>query len=237
MSFQLLQPFDAATIEPYEGGYTSVPTGIYKVQIIESSGEPIANGTKGGALVLWLGILDGAYAGQKIRYGLNLYYQGENAEVTVKTAHSQLSALCHVTRVKDLQNTGQLHGIPFQVAVVNDGQFSNVKAVADINGLKPGKKGGQLTAPAAVGAPAAPSAPPAAAVPGAPPGWSPAGAPTAPAAPAQSWNPTPAAAPPAPPTNAPALWNPNPPTTAAPAATGWQQQPNATPGAAPWDKR
>jgi hypothetical protein len=162
-----------------------------------------------------LEVIEGQFAGRNLFYNLNLFNKNpQSAEL----AYRQLSAICHVTGVFQLQQSEQLYGIPFVVTINNDGNFNNVKVVKDLNGNVPGK-GGARTVAAATPAPAPATSAPA--------GWGPPSAtPTATAPPAYA---PPAAA-------APAAWQPGPPAApppnAAPPANGWGP-PAATPAAAP----
>jgi hypothetical protein len=227
---QMQQMFDARNVEP-SVGFIAVPTADYTVRAVKSEPTPTNDGT-GGMLVFELEILDGPYAGQKIMYRLNLW--NTKSQQAVSIAWGQLSALCHVTGVFQLQQTEQLHGIPFKVHVVNDGTYANVKYVMDLNGNQPGKRPAPTaTAPAAMPA-AAPAAapawpPPAAQTPvAAAPPWGPpqpaqATLPTG--QPQQPWGP-PAAQPAA---AAPPAWTP--PGAQAPLA---QAAPAPTPAQPPW---
>ena len=92
-------------------------------------------------------IIDGPQTGTVGAYRLNLYHSNQQ---TVEIAHRQLSAVCHVTGVFMLQDSAQLHNIPFIVEVgpqKNDAQYTEVKKVFDIQGNEPGKAGhGQAAA-------------------------------------------------------------------------------------------
>jgi hypothetical protein len=218
--------FDARTVEP-AAGFIAVPTADYTVRAIKSEPKQ-TNDQTGGLLEIELEILDGQYAGQKIMYRLNLWSQ--KSEQAVKIAWGQLSALCHVTGVFQLQRTEQLHNIPFKVHVLNDGQYANVKYVMDLNGNQPGKRPAAAPAAAPAWPPPAAQAPAAAAPPWGPPQPAQASLPTGPPQ-QQSWGPTaaqPAAAPPA--------WTPPgaPQAVPAPAPTSaqppWMTQPPAAAG-------
>lgn len=218
---QLQQPFDARQVEPASFA-PPPPMADYHVRISESEAKPTKDNT-GGYLQLILEILDpGPYQGRKIQYNLNIF----NASVqTVEIAYRQLSAVCHVCNVFHIQDTRQLHNIPFIATIgpqKDNPQYSNVFGVKDINGAIPGAKSA-AAAPASVAAPpAAAPAPPAWQQPAAPPAaaapvWGGPPAAAAPAAPA--WAPPGAPAASAPPAAAPAPpWSP---AAAAPAAPAW----------------
>lgn len=168
MQFQ--QPFDARQVEPASFA-PPPPMADYHVRITESEAKPTSDNT-GGYLELTLEILDpGPYQGRKIAYRLNLY--NGKSQQTVEIAYKQLSAICHVTGVFLIQDSRQLHSIPFIATIgpqKDNPQYPNVFGVKDLNGVIPGK-GAATAAPAAF--------PPAAAAPVAPPVWNPTGTPPA----------------------------------------------------------
>jgi hypothetical protein len=236
--FQFHNPFDARSVEP-SAGFELMPAGDYTVRVVESEAKATNANDGSGKLELKLEIIEGQYAGRLLFYNLNLFNKNPQSS---EIAYRQLSALCHVTGVFAIQNSQQLHGIPFKVTINNDGTYNNVKVVKFLNGETPGKNktvGAASPAPVAAApptqqgwaAPAPAAAPPASYGPPAtgygppPPNYAPAPA----AAPAYA----PPAAPPqngwAPPNTAPA--------PSAPAAQPWQPAaPNAAPPAAqpPW---
>ncbi|MEK7112815.1 MAG: DUF669 domain-containing protein, partial [Patescibacteria group bacterium] len=133
---QLIQAFNAQQYNP-EQGSGSLPVGKYPV-IVESSEVKPNKENNGGYLQLNLKIVDGPNKGGGGAYRLNLYHS--NAQ-TVDIAHKQLSAVCHVTGVFMVQDSAQLHNIPFIIDVgpQKDPQYTEVKKVFDINGNEPGK--------------------------------------------------------------------------------------------------
>jgi Protein of unknown function (DUF669) len=235
MQFQV--PFDARTVEPASFA-PPPPLADYHVRITNS--EPKATKDEsGGYLELTLEILDpGPYLNRKIPYRLNLF--NKNTQ-TCEIAYRQLSAVCHVVGVFNVQDSRQLWNIPFIATIgpqTNAPTYPNVFDVKDINGNAAGKT------PAATGVtaipPAAPPPPAYAPAPAAaaPPAWqppAPAWQPPAPAAAAAPpWGPPAAAAPPAAP-----VWSPPgaaPPAAAAPAAAPAWQPGAAPPAAPPWAK-
>lgn len=154
MSTQLLQPFDARNIDPTQMG-GSLPVGRHPV-IIEKS-EIAENSAKdGGFLALTLKIIDGPQAGQTGVYRLNLYNKSPQA---CDIANRQLSAICHVTGVFQVNHADQLHNIPFLIEVdfqkgdeARAKGYTEVKKVFDRNGNEPGKPPAQQNAqPAGAG--------------------------------------------------------------------------------------
>lgn len=209
--------FNAQAFTPsYGGGGANLPPGKYKGVIVDTRQEKTNDG-KGGYLALDLTPIEGPLAGQKHTDRLNLHNLNPQ---TVEIANKQLSAYCYCVGQFNIQDTVQLHNIPFYfeigfqkghepTAEKPEGGYTEVKAIYDINGNSPGKTGGTA---AVAAAPAPVAAPPAAVAPTAAPaaGW---GAP----APAEAPAPAPAAAPPA----------------AAPPAAAWGGPPAAeTPAAA-----
>lgn len=142
---QLIQPFNAQQYDPTQG-VGSLPIGKHPV-IVETSEVKANKANDGGYLQLNLRIIDGPQAGTTGAYRLNLYHTNQQ---TVEIAHRQLSAVCHVIGVFQINDSSQLHGIPFLIEVgpqKNDPQYTEVKKVFDMNGNEPGKAG-QGAAPA-----------------------------------------------------------------------------------------
>jgi hypothetical protein len=215
-----LNQFDARAIAPAEA-FQPVPAGEYKVAIISSEGQANSKVETGGHLKLVLRVLEGQFMNRELWYNLNLWNSNpQSAEI----AQRQLSAICHVTGVFVLNDTAQLHNIPFVaiVAVQANGQYNDVKGVKDLQGNQPGKPNSN---PVAAAAPPAFGAPPVAVAPqGASAPWgTPQAAPPPPAA--GGWGP-PAAAAPAQPAQ-PSFGQPQP-SFAPPAAAA------APMGAPPW---
>ena len=218
---QLIQAFNAQQYDPTQGG-GSLPVGRHPV-IIESSEVKANKANDGGYLQLNLKLIDGPQMGTTGAYRLNLYHSNPQ---TAEIAHRQLSAICHVIGVFNVQDSQQLHNVPFIVEVgLQKGEeaaqkgYTEVKKVFDINGNEPGKAG--------QGAPAAqPQQQPAqgGGAWGGQPAQQPAAQPQgAPAANAPAWGQQPA--------QQPAAQQP------AQQAGGWQQGGGAPAGGAPWGQR
>lgn len=230
--------FNARQYEPSTGAADVLETGVYSVQIVNSEVKPTKAGN-GHMLVFTMACMDQHVNGKKLTARLNIHNPSAQA---VEIAHRELSAISHVVGVLDWQDTQQLHGRPFKVAVEkverNDkpGSFSNdINGYMDYAGNPPnvnGAAGGSSQPPQAPGvtAPAQPAAPaPAQYAPAPDPAQAPAPAAAAAPAPMQAAAPAPAPAPaPTPqPTGGPAPWQ-QPGGNAAPAAGGaplppWQQ--------------
>lgn len=134
---QLIQPFNANNFDPTQG-VGGLPIGRHPV-IVESSEVKANKANDGGYLQLNLKVIDGPQAGTVGAYRLNLYHSNPQ---TVEIANRQLSAISHVTGVFMIQDSAQLHNIPFVIEVgpqKNDAQYTEVKKVFDINGNEPGK--------------------------------------------------------------------------------------------------
>ena len=233
---QLIQAFNAQQYDPTQGG-GSLPVGRHPV-IIESSEVKANKANDGGYLQLNLKLIDGPQMGTTGAYRLNLYHSNPQ---TAEIAHRQLSAICHVIGVFNVQDSQQLHNIPFIAEVgLQKGEeaaqkgYTEVKKVFDINGNEPGKAG--------QGAPAAqPQQQPAAQ--GGFGQQQPAQQPAAQPQGGGAWGGQPAQQQPqgAPAGNAPA-WGQQPaqqPAAQQPAqqAGGWQQGGGAPAGGAPWGQR
>lgn len=146
---QLIQAFNAQQYDPTQG-VGGLPVGKHPV-IVESSEVKANAKNDGGYLQLNLKIIDGPAAGTTGAYRLNLYHSSQQ---TVEIAHRQLSAVCHVIGVFNVQDSAQLHNIPFMVEVgLQKGEeaaqkgYTEVKRVFDAHGNEPGKAG-QGQAPA-----------------------------------------------------------------------------------------
>ena len=211
--------FNATDFDPSTGAGSVWESGIYGVQITNSEFKETKAKT-GWMLVLTMTATDPEMRGKTIAARLNVNNPNATA---VEIAMRELSAICHVVGVLNMQDTQQLHGRPFKINVEKvprsddpTKEGNNIIGYLDINGNPPGKGGaGAPAAPAAPTAPAQPAAPAPAAQPAAP---APAPAAAAPAAgqPAAPWaGGAPAPAP------APAAAAPAPaPAAAAPAPTG-----------------
>ena len=235
---QLIQAFNAQQYDPTQGG-GNLPVGRHPL-IIESSEVKANKANDGGYLQLNLKLIDGPQMGATGAYRLNLYHSNPQ---TAEIAHRQLSAICHVIGVFNVQDSQQLHNIPFIAEVgLQKGEeaaqkgYTEVKKVFDINGNEPGKAGQGAPAAQPQQQPAAqggfgqqqPAQQPAAQPQGNAPAWG-GGQPAqqqpqgAPADNAPAWGQQPA--------QQPAAQQP------AQQAGGWQQGGAAPAGGAPWGQR
>lgn len=235
---QLIQAFNAQQYDPTQGG-GNLPVGRHP-SIIESSEVKANKANDGGYLQLNVKLIDGPQTGTTGAYRLNLYHSNPQ---TAEIAHRQLSAICHCVGVFNVQDSSQLHNIPFIIEVgLQKGEeaaqkgYTEVKKVFDINGNEPGKAGQGAPAAQPQQQPAAqggfgqqqPAQQPAAQPQGNAPAWG-GGQPAqqqpqgAPAGNAPAWGQQPA--------QQPAAQQP------AQQAGGWQQGGAAPAGGAPWGQR
>ena len=134
-----MTPFNAQQFDPTQSA-GQLPVGKHPVKIIDSEVKANSANT-GGYLQLTLQIIDGPQTGATGAYRLNIYNQSQQA---VDIAHRQLSAICHVLGVFNIQDSAQLHNIPFMIEVglqKGDDKYTEVKKVFDIQGNEPGKTG------------------------------------------------------------------------------------------------
>ena len=126
--------FDATTVEPLKGR-EAIPEDWYTVVI--SASPAVENKSKtGGFLEVTMKVTEGNYANKEIVDRLNLYHPNP---VTVEIAHRKLSSYCHATGVMQIQDTQQLHGVPFKVKLgiePGEGQYGPQNVVAIVKSLK-----------------------------------------------------------------------------------------------------
>lgn len=135
--------FNATGVAP-QAALDPLPTGIYPVIITRTEQKPTRAGD-GSYIEIEMQVQGGEFANRKVFDRLNI--QNKN-QVAVDIAYSTLSAICHVTNRLQIQQTEQLHGIPFQVSVKKiprndqpDVMTNEVAGYKDINGNDPGKAG------------------------------------------------------------------------------------------------
>lgn len=230
------------------GEFTVFPAGWYPMAARKSEVKAANSNQSNGYLQYDCEILDGPHKGQTYQWRFNLYNQNEQAR---DIANRMLATLCFACGVAPLNDSSQLHGIPFQVLLEeremdyrpNDDRSkpkrkaNEVTAIRDIHGNAPGKPGngaaGSSGAPSSAPG-SAPMQPPA----GMPPAGQPAGQPAA--DPSAGWQPNagqPAGAPAAGWGQPPAQQPPQQPQAPAAGAPGGWQPPAAgqtPPPAAPW---
>lgn len=152
---QLHHPFNPADFDPSQGP-GNWPLGKHPVIITKAE----VTGTKDGAngmLVFTLRVTDGPEAGYENVYRLNIYHSNED---TVRIAHRQLSAVCHVLQTFQLGQNGSdltpLFNKPFIVEIALQKAkteedkakgYTEIRRVYDINGNEPGKPGASQNPP------------------------------------------------------------------------------------------
>jgi hypothetical protein len=109
---QLDTVFDASSVDPRHA-YGQLPAGIYRVQIVESDLRITKDGW-GKYVYLVMDVLEGDQAGRKIFERLNLVNKNPAA---VEIAQRQLSGICHATGQMQVENSEQLHFIPFEMMI------------------------------------------------------------------------------------------------------------------------
>jgi hypothetical protein len=104
--------FNANNVDPQQA-FEPIPAGWYNGMIVESESKGNAAGT-GSYISLKVKIIDGQFANRQIFDLLNIDHPNL---VTKEIAEKKLSGYCHATNVMQLQDTQQLHGIPFSFKV------------------------------------------------------------------------------------------------------------------------
>ena len=127
--------FDATQVNP-DQSFDPIPAGWYNMMIVETEMKSTKDGNS-AYLQVTLKVVDGQYTGRQVFDRLNL--QNQNL-VAAEIAYKRLSAYCHATGIVRVQDSQQLHGIPFKarVSVRTDstGQYdpsNEIKAVKHIN--------------------------------------------------------------------------------------------------------
>lgn len=152
---QLQSAFNAQQFDPTQGGnFSQLPVGKHVVVIVASEVKATSDNT-GGLVQYDLQVIEGPGTGKTGPMRLNLYNKSDKAR---QIAESQQAALCYATGVLQLQDTQQLHGIPFMVEVENqdltpqqlekqaNGEtvtpFTQVRKILNRDGSLPGMQGG-----------------------------------------------------------------------------------------------
>ena len=104
--------FDASQVEPTTE-YQVLPPGKYLAQIVNSEMRPTKDGM-GAYLFLEIDILEGQYQGRKLFDRLNLSNPNTTA---VEIAQRTLSSICRAVGRLQVNNSEQLHLLPFTADV------------------------------------------------------------------------------------------------------------------------
>ena len=134
--------FDATSVDPATA-QSQFPVGRHPVVIKSSQSLPVKDKPNAGLLALSCEIIDGPSKGITGVYRLNLW--SDNAQAA-DIASKQLSAICHVTGIYNLNDTvnrcSELFGKPFCVIVSQqtaNPQYTQVDGVTDMQGNPPMK--------------------------------------------------------------------------------------------------
>src|SRR6516162_5872898 len=111
----LPEPFNPDSIAPDDRSFEPVPTGNYRMQVIESKVEDTKTGS-GQMLTLTLEIIDGEYQNRRIWDRLNVRNQSPDAQ---RIAQQSLAALCRSIGLQGqvVQDSEVLHFKPFTARV------------------------------------------------------------------------------------------------------------------------
>lgn len=123
--------FDASVVPP-DTVFDPIPEGEYVAAITESEMKPTKNGN-GQYLQVKLEILDGEHKGRTLFDRFNLQNPSEQA---VNIAMRQFSGLCHAVNVIKVQDSCQLHNIPFIAKVKCKKRADNGEWTNEIGGYK-----------------------------------------------------------------------------------------------------
>lgn len=162
--------FDARQHTPLDND--AIPDGWYDFIIDESSAAPTKDGNPNHLrLNLRASVMTGPHQGRKVFIGLNIRHTNVQ---TMEMANRELSAICAAVNLPYVQDTSQLHNIPFK---------GRVKVRKDPDGVYDDQAQIRSYKPITYVVPGLASQPAAAAPAQAPQGWTPQAAPQAP----QGW--------------------------------------------------
>jgi hypothetical protein len=157
--------FDASQVEPTTA-YEVLPPGKYLAQIVNSEMRPTKDGL-GAYLFLEIDVLEGQYQGRKLFDRLNLSNPNTTA---VEIAQRTLSSICRAVGRLQVNNSEQLHLLPF-IAEVRvrppKGEFGESNSIRYLPRAQGGAQPAPMrpAAPMATAAPVATGAPPATGLP------------------------------------------------------------------------
>jgi hypothetical protein len=101
---------------PQQRSFGPLPSGDYPVVITRSDVKPTKAGT-GHYIELEIQVTDGEHSGRRLWERLNVDNPNKTAEDIAKAA---LGQLCEAVDVLDMEDTEQLHDIPFVISVEID---------------------------------------------------------------------------------------------------------------------
>lgn len=138
----------AIKVEERSNSFDPLPAGQYELMITRSATKPTKAGT-GSYLELEMQVIGGQHSGRRHWERLNL---DNPSQQTVKIAEEQLARLCNALGIDDVNDSEQLHDLPFLADVAID-KKDNTRNV--IYGYQPVGGAPAATKPAARPAPAA----------------------------------------------------------------------------------
>lgn len=92
-----------------------IPAGRYVVEIVDSSKQPMKDGS-GETLELALKIIEGEFAGRKLHDWLNRWSHKADKVARAKEKLDQILKACHKSAIED---SSELHGIPMIIRIVH----------------------------------------------------------------------------------------------------------------------
>ena len=93
-----------------KNGFETIPEDDYTLQVIKSALNPTKD-ARGEKIDVTLEVMDGDYAGRKIFDLFNYVNKSPDAE---RIGKARLGELCAAIGIEELENTEQMHGIPFR---------------------------------------------------------------------------------------------------------------------------
>jgi hypothetical protein len=104
---------DLTNVEASTGGQDPVPSGWYKMAMVESELKPTSSGN-GERLECVFTILEGSYANRKVYEGFNIKNPSQEA---MDIAYRQLKSLGEAVGIIQIGDTVMLHNIPMEIKV------------------------------------------------------------------------------------------------------------------------
>jgi len=106
----------AIKVEERSNSFDPLPAGQYELMITRSATKPTKAGT-GSYLELEMQVIGGQHSGRRHWERLNL---DNPSQQTVKIAEEQLARLCNALGIDDVNDSEQLHDLPFLADVAID---------------------------------------------------------------------------------------------------------------------
>lgn len=124
--------FNAENVEP-QVAFEPLPEGRYEVVIVDSDVKTTKAGT-GRYLELKCEVISGDFKGRFLFGRLNTENPNEKAQ---QIGQAQLSALCRAVNVMHINDSSELHNLPFAVKVVQKKREDNGEMTNEIKGYEP----------------------------------------------------------------------------------------------------